>query len=175
MKIYTKKGDKGMTSLANGERVSKSELRIDTYGTCDELNSWIGYLRASMVSSSLYEEQNVQLQWMQNKLFNLGALLSKASGEWILVEDVERIEQLIDVMQQEISAQRSFLLPMGSEMVCRSHLCRTVCRRLERKMILLGVEGNALMFVNRMSDYLFVLCRYRSFKNKEKEEIWVKQ
>lgn len=174
MKIYTKTGDKGMTSLANGERVSKSELRIDTYGTCDELNSWIGYLRASMVSSSLYEEQNVQLQWMQNKLFNLGALLSKASGEWILAEDVERIEQLIDVMQQEISAQRSFLLPMGSEMVCRSHLCRTVCRRLERKMILLGVEGNALMFVNRMSDYLFVLCRYMTLKNSEKEEIWVK-
>ena len=174
MKIYTKTGDKGMTSLANGERVSKSELRIDTYGTCDELNSWIGYLRASMVSSSLYEEQNVQLQWMQNKLFNLGALLSKASGEWILAEDVERIEQLIDVMQQEISAQRSFLLPMGSEMVCRSHLCRTVCRRLERKMILLGVEGNALMFINRMSDYLFVLCRYMTFKNSEKEEIWVK-
>lgn len=163
-----------MTSLANGERVSKSELRIDTYGTCDELNSWIGYLRASMVSSSLYEEQNVQLQWMQNKLFNLGALLSKASGEWILAEDVERIEQLIDVMQQEISAQRSFLLPMGSEMVCRSHLCRTVCRRLERKMILLGVEGNALVFVNRMSDYLFVLCRYMTLKNSEKEEIWVK-
>lgn len=174
MKIYTKTGDKGMTSLANGERVSKSELRIDTYGTCDELNSWIGYLRASMVSSSLYEEQNVQLQWMQNKLFNLGALLSKASGEWILAEDVERIEQLIDVMQQEIPAQRSFLLPMGSEMVCRSHLCRTVCRRLERKMILLGVEGNALMFVNRMSDYLFVLCRYMTLKNSEKEEIWVK-
>ncbi len=174
MKIYTKTGDKGMTSLANGERVSKSELRIDTYGTCDELNSWIGYLRASMVSSSLYEEQNVQLQWMQNKLFNLGALLSKASGEWILAEDVERIEQLIDIMQQEISAQCSFLLPMGSEMVCRSHLCRTVCRRLERKMILLGVEGNALMFVNRMSDYLFVLCRYMTFKNSEKEEIWVK-
>lgn len=174
MKIYTKTGDKGMTSLANGERVSKSELRIDTYGTCDELNSWIGYLRASMVSSSLYEEQNAQLQWMQNKLFNLGALLSKASGEWILAEDVERIEQLIDVMQQEISAQRSFLLPMGSEMVCRSHLCRTVCRRLERKMILLGVEGNALMFVNRLSDYLFVLCRYMTFKNSEKEEIWVK-
>ena len=163
-----------MTSLANGERVSKSELRIDTYGTCDELNSWIGYLRASMVSSSLYEEQNVQLQWMQNKLFNLGALLSKASGEGILAEDVERIEQLIDVMQQEIPAQRSFLLPMGSEMVCRSHLCRTVCRRLERKMILLGVEGNALMFVNRMSDYLFVLCRYMTLKNSEKEEIWVK-
>ena len=174
MKIYTKTGDKGMTSLANGERVSKSELRIDTYGTCDELNSWIGYLRASMVSSSLYEELNVQLQWMQNKLFNLGALLSKASGEWILAEDVERIEQLIDVMQQEIPAQRSFLLPMGSEMVCRSHLCRTVCRRLERKMILLGVEGNALMFVNRMSDYLFVLCRYMTLKNSEKEEIWVK-
>lgn len=174
MKIYTKTGDKGMTSLANGERVSKSELRIDTYGTCDELNSWIGYLRASMVSSSLYEEQNVQLQWMQNKLFNLGALLSKASGEWILAEDVERIEQLIDVMQQEIPAQHSFLLPMGSEMVCRSHLCRTVCRRLERKMILLGVEGNALMFVNRMSDYLFVLCRYMTLKNSEKEEIWVK-
>ena len=96
MKIYTKTGDKGMTSLANGERVSKSELRIDTYGTCDELNSWIGYLRASMVSSSLCEEQNVQLQWMQNKLFNLGALLSKASGEWILAEDVERIEQLMN-------------------------------------------------------------------------------
>lgn len=174
MAIYTKTGDKGMTSLANGERVLKSDLRIDTYGVCDELNSWIGYLRASMTNSSMLEEQCFQMQWMQNKLFNLGALLSKAPGDWVIAEDVLKIEHWIDAMQQELPAQRSFVLPAGSEAVCRCHLCRTVCRRLERKMILLGVEGDALKIVNRMSDYLFVLSRFVVFRNGEKEESWSK-
>ena len=174
MAIYTKTGDKGMTSLANGERVLKSDLRIDTYGVCDELNSWIGYLRTSIATSSMFEAQYFQLQWMQNKLFNLGALLSKAPGDWIVAEDVLKIEHWIDAMQQELPAQRSFVLPAGSEAVCRCHLCRTVCRRLERKMILLGVEGDALMFVNRLSDYLFVLSRFVISRNGEKEESWSK-
>ena len=174
MAIYTKTGDKGMTSLANGERVLKSDLRIDTYGVCDELNSWIGYLRASMTNSSMLEEQCFQMQWMQNKLFNLGALLSKAPGDWVIAEDVLKIEHWIDAMQQELPAQRSFVLPAGSEAVCRCHLCRTVCRRLERKMILLGVEGDALKIVNRMSAYLFVLSRFVVFRNGEKEESWSK-
>lgn len=174
MAIYTKTGDKGMTSLANGERVLKSDLRIDTYGVCDELNSWIGYLRASITKSYLLDEQCAQLQWVQNKLFNLGAFLSKAPGDWVIAEDVLKIEQWIDAMQQELPAQRSFVLPAGSEAVCRCHLCRTVCRRLERKMILLGVEGDALIFVNRLSDYLFVLSRFVISRNGEKEESWSK-
>ena len=174
MAIYTKTGDTGMTSLANGERLLKSDLRIDTYGVCDELNSWVGYLRASIAMSSLLEEQYAQLLWVQNKLFNLGALLSKAPGDWIVVADVEEVEHWIDAMQQALPIQRSFILPAGSETVCRCHLCRTVCRRLERKMILLGVEGDALKFVNRMSDYLFVLSRFGIFQNGEKEESWSK-
>ncbi len=174
MAIYTKTGDTGMTSLANGERLLKSDLRIDTYGVCDELNSWVGYLRASIAMSSLLEEQYAQLLWVQNKLFNLGALLSKAPGDWIVVADVEEVEHWIDAMQQVLPIQRSFILPAGSEAVCRCHLCRTVCRRLERKMILLGVEGDALKFVNRMSDYLFVLSRFVIFQNGEKEESWSK-
>ena len=132
MAIYTKTGDTGMTSLANGERLLKSDLRIDTYGVCDELNSWVGYLRASIAMSSLLEEQYAQLLWVQNKLFNLGALLSKAPGDWIVVADVEEVEHWIDAMQQVLPIQRSFVLPAGSEAVCRCHLCRTVSRSLRR-------------------------------------------
>lgn len=190
--IYTKTGDLGETSLASGKRVSKTDARIEAYGTVDELNSWIGLLRAGMkhaefrVQNSEFRCQNSdvrcqnsdeQLQWIQNKLFNLGAALSDAPGQWIKETDVQQLEQWIDGMQAEVPKQRAFILPAGSETVCRCHVCRTVCRRAERRIgTLQNAENDApkeeLKFVNRLSDYLFVLSRYIGHLLQEPEEAW---
>jgi len=171
--IYTKTGDKGETSLANGQRVSKTDTRIEAYGTVDELNSWFGLLRASIQHSAIsLQPSDEQLQWIQNRLFNLGAALSEAPGEWITEEDVTCLERWIDAMQAEVPPMRSFILPSGGETVCRCHLCRTVCRRAERKMIKANSAENELKWVNRLSDFLFVLARYLGYKNGEKEVVW---
>lgn len=164
--IYTKTGDKGQTSLANGQRVAKTDARIEAYGTVDELNSWIGALRV------LAEE--AQLEWIQNKLFNLGALLSEAPGEWITDEDVKQLEAWIDEMQAVVPPQRSFILPCGGEAVSRCHICRTVCRRAERKMIEANADTIAMCFINRLSDYLFVKSRWIAYNNQEEETAWKK-
>ncbi|MBR6117657.1 MAG: cob(I)yrinic acid a,c-diamide adenosyltransferase [Paludibacteraceae bacterium] len=164
--IYTKTGDKGTTSLANGQRVAKTDVRIEAYGTVDELNSWIGMLRVTYPSE--------QLEWVQSKLFNLGAELSEAPGEWITEDDVHQLEQWIDAMQEVVPKQKAFVLPMGGEAVCRCHVCRTICRRAERRMIEAKASETSLKMVNRLSDYLFVLSRYIGYKNNEKEAIWCK-
>lgn len=164
--IYTKSGDKGTTSLANGQRVAKTDVRIEAYGTVDELNSWIGMLRVTYPSE--------QLEWVQSKLFNLGAELSEAPGEWITEDDVHQLEQWIDAMQEVVPKQKAFVLPMGGEAVCRCHVCRTICRRAERRMIEAKASETSLKMVNRLSDYLFVLSRYIGYKNNEKEAIWCK-
>ena len=164
--IYTKTGDKGQTSLANGQRVAKTDARIEAYGTVDELNSWIGALRVLA--------EDVQLEWIQNKLFNLGALLSEAPEEWITDEDVKRLEAWIDEMQAVVPPQRSFILPCGGEAVSRCHICRTVCRRAERKMIEANADTIAMCFINRLSDYLFVKSRWIAYNNQEEETAWKK-
>ena len=166
MIIYTKTGDKGQTSLANGQRVAKTDARIEAYGTVDELNSWIGALRVLA--------EDVQLEWIQNKLFNLGALLSEAPGEWITDEDVKQLEAWIDEMQAVVPPQRSFILPCGGEAVSRCHICRTVCRRAERKMIEANADTIAMCFINRLSDYLFVKSRWIAYNNQEEETAWKK-
>ena len=183
--IYTKTGDLGETSLASGKRVSKTDARIEAYGTVDELNSWIGLLRAGMknsdvrIQNSEFRVQNAdeQLQWIQNKLFNLGAALSDAPGQWIKETDVQQLEQWIDAMQAGVPKQRAFILPAGCETVCRCHVCRTVCRRAERRISTLQNTENDtrkedLKFVNRLSDYLFVLSRYIGHLLQEPEEAW---
>ena len=175
MAIYTKTGDKGETSLANGQRVPKTDVRIEAYGTVDELNSWIGLLRVIILhAADDVRLSDVQLEWIQNKLFNLGAELSEAPGEWIIVDDVKRLEEWIDAMQEVTPKQHAFVLPMGSEMVAKCHVCRTICRRAERRMIESEAKAVSLQFVNRLSDYLFVLSRYISFKNGEEECVWKK-
>lgn len=179
MAIYTKTGDKGTTSLANGERVNKSDARLEAYGTVDELNSWVGLLRAALRNNELPAADH-QLQWVQNKLFNLGAALSCAPGEWVAETDVRQLEQWIDAMQAEVPKQHAFVLPAGGETACRCQVCRTVCRRAERRMLAIEEDGKkqvgnvAFQFVNRLSDYLFVLARFVGFKSDEKEEIWQK-
>ena len=189
MSIYTKTGDKGTTSLANGERVSKTDARLEAYGTVDELNSWIGLLRAQTglrpdsVQSTDLMAVDEQLARVQNKLFNLGAALSCAPGVWITAEDVQQLETWIDAMQAELPQPRAFVLPAGGETVARCQVCRTVCRRAERAMLRAngrtdeGTKGSTemeLKYVNRLSDYLFVLARFIGFKTGEKEQIWQK-
>ena len=164
MAIYTKTGDQGETSLANGQRVSKTDARIEAYGTADELNSWIGLLRAT------YDCE--QLQWIQNKLFNLGAALSEAPGEWLTEDDVHQLERWIDALQNEIPPMHAFVLPSGSEAASRCHVCRTVCRRTERRMIEAECTKTTLQFVNRLSDFLFVLARFLNTRNEGVEEVW---
>lgn len=181
--IYTKTGDNGTTSLASGERVPKSDLRIETYGTADELNSYFGWLGAMLErvreEIPLDEPQSdvtvhcAQVLTIQNKLFNLGAFLSCAPGEWITEHDVQEVEHWIDKLQSELPPQHAFLLPAGSEEIAAAHICRTVTRRLERLMVQLAdqVQTNepaphfadqlkiALRWVNRLSDFCYVLAR----------------
>lgn len=173
MAIYTKTGDDGSTCLANGQRVQKSDARIEAYGTSDELNSWVGLLRAKMTALEWMKEEQ-QLCFVQNKLFNLGAELSLAPGCWIVASDITMIEQWIDQIQSQIPAQHAFILPSGGELSARCHVCRTICRRLERKMIEIGCPNDALVFVNRLSDYFFVMARLAVLKTGEKEEKWIK-
>ena len=170
--IYTKTGDKGQTSLANGQRVAKTDPRIEAYGTVDELNSWIGLLRSGVQSTE--DRVQTELAWIQNKLFNLGAELSEAPGEWITDADVHQLETWIDAMQAEVPKQHAFVLPAGSESVTRCHVCRTVCRRAERRMIESQALPVSMQFINRLSDYLFVLSRYIAFTHNEPEEVWKK-
>ena len=181
--IYTKTGDKGETSLANGQRVSKADARIEAYGTVDELNSWIGLLRAEQSNCQQPSDQtcdsqlsanNDQLAWIQNKLFNLGAALSEAPGEWITEADVLRLEQEIDQLQEQLPALHAFVLPSGHISACDCHICRTVCRRAERRMIEAQASDLFIRFINRLSDYLFVLARYLNVRLKRDEETWTK-
>ena len=119
MAIYTKTGDRGETSLANGKRVAKTDVRIEAYGTVDELNSAVGWLRAGMdLTPAAMQAADEQLRWVQNKLFNLGAELSEAPGEWIKAEDTARLEEWIDRIQETVPPMRAFVLPAGSETVC---------------------------------------------------------
>lgn len=152
MSIYTKTGDNGTTSLANGMRVPKTDMRLEAYGTADELNSFVGWLRSHM-------EEQERLEWIQNKLFNLGAQLSEAPGEWITEADVHRVEQWIDAIQAELPPLRAFILPGGNEAVSLCHVCRTVTRRLERLMVATEAPRLSREFVNRLSDFFFVLSR----------------
>lgn len=176
MAIYTKTGDRGQTSLATGERVSKTDLRLEAYGTADELNSWIGLLRAAVsIQPSDFSAQDAQLEWVQQRLFNIGAALSGAPGEWINEEDVHELEQWIDRMLEEAPLVRAFVLPAGSEPVARAHICRTVTRRLERRILAMEETDQWIVqYVNRLSDYLFVMAEYFARKGGEKPQIWEK-
>ena len=172
--IYTKTGDKGETSLASGRRVSKTDVRIEAYGTVDELNSWVGALQSVITNDELRVENGKQLAVIQHKLFNLGAELSEAPGEWITENDVTAVEKWIDEIQAVVPPQRAFILPAGSEPVTRCHICRTICRRAERRMIDAKASDIALRYINRLSDYFFVLSRLVCYQNGETEIEWKK-
>ena len=179
MKIYTKTGDNGQTALIGGRRVSKADLRIDAYGTVDELNSWIGLVSDQAVNMSRRE----LLKEIQDRLFTVGSELAtdptKASTRAmpaIVPNDVTRLEQAMDEMDAELPELRAFVLPGGHESVSFCHLARTVCRRTERLVISLNeetpIDELVLQYLNRLSDYLFVLARKMAHELRVEEVTW---
>lgn len=165
MKIYTKTGDKGTTALFGGKRVSKADLRIDTYGTVDELNSWIGLIRDQPVN----EKRKDFLVFIQDRLFTIGSILATEPGNTkvkipaLADQDTKALETEIDAMDSQLEPMRFFILPGGHQSVSFCHVARTVCRRAERLTIALHsqepVDEMVIQYLNRLSDYLFVLAR----------------
>ncbi len=167
MKIYTKTGDKGKTSLVTGTRVSKDHVRIEAYGTVDELNAHLGLLRAFAPGGHACQ---VLLLQVQDRLFAMGSWLAKDEKEIAFAlprlqpDDIPLLERAMDAMDAELPPLRNFVLPGGDAAVAQCHVCRTVCRRAERRVVQLGQQGLELdpehvRYLNRLSDYLFVLSR----------------
>lgn len=174
MKIYTKTGDHGETSLLSGGRVSKSDLRINAYGSVDELNSFIGYLSAHKIDI-LHKEF---LLTVQNKLYHMGSLLAtkkKVSFKIpeITDKDTEIIENEIDKLNMELPPLKNFIIPGGDKMVSICHICRTICRRAERDVVTLNesekIDLRMINYLNRLSDYFFILARKLAQENKINE------
>jgi cob(I)alamin adenosyltransferase len=178
MKIYTKTGDEGTTSLFGGKRVSKSELRIETYGTVDELNSWIGVLRDQEVN----HKRKPVLVEIQDRLFTIGSILAtepentKVKIPALAESDIEFLEKQMDEMDTLLQPMRFFVLPGGHASVSWGHVARTVCRRAERLVIALDhqekVAPLVIKYLNRLSDYLFVLCRMMTQELGVEETPW---
>lgn len=178
MKIYTKTGDQGTTSLFGGKRVSKAELRIEAYGTVDELNSWMGLLRDQEVN---VKRQPVLIT-IQNRLFTIGSMLAAEPGNTKIKipvlsdEDVTLLERSIDEMDAQLQPMRHFILPGGHASVSYCHIARTVCRRAERLVIRLRqeepVEDIVIRYLNRLSDFLFVLARAMGNELQVEETPW---
>lgn len=165
MKIYTRTGDSGQTSLVGGKRVSKTHPRLEAYGTVDELSSHLGLL-ASLLTDHHHRQTILTIQ---QTLFSLSAILatepeSKWQPEPLSPSHTEKLEAEIDHLQQQLPALHAFIIPGGSQAACQAHVCRTVCRRAERCILALTeeieVSADVLRYVNRLSDYLFVLARH---------------
>ncbi|MDO4692463.1 MAG: cob(I)yrinic acid a,c-diamide adenosyltransferase [Porphyromonadaceae bacterium] len=180
-KLYTKGGDKGMTSLVGGQRVPKYDLRIESYGTIDELNSFIGHL----LSFDLEEADRKTLTWMQHKLFSVGSYLATDPNDGsfhmesrVTDEAITRVEQEIDRLDGLVPPIKAFILPAGGAIPAAAHICRTVCRRAERRIYKLDaergqVEAQVLRYVNRLSDYFFALARKESYRLNGEEITWL--
>jgi cob(I)alamin adenosyltransferase len=179
MKIYTKTGDKGQTSLLSGERADKNNIRIETYGTIDELNSFIGLLMCEIQDYSLLE----LLKKTQNNLFNIGSLFAtEGEVKFVLPQtresDITELELSIDEMNKTLPPLKNFILPGGTRAVSLAHVCRTVCRRAERCAVAIPErqpkDEIGIQYLNRLSDYFFVLARYLGFLENISEHAWQK-
>ncbi len=184
MKIYTKTGDEGKTSLYGGTKVPKNHIRLEAYGTVDELNSFIGLLGGMLQNSKLKKELN----FIQNTLFNVGTELatpqdkqSLENGEKRFKQSIEKdkIDQLeawIDEMENELAPLSQFILPTGSQEIATAHVARTVCRRAERIIVALDeyekIRAELLQYINRLSDYFFVLARYIAHIEGKNDITW---
>ena len=185
-RIYTKTGDSGETRLVGGQKVPKDDLRIECYGTVDELNSFIGLARASLESYTpaaipLAKLAGI-LKRIQHELFNLGSILATVPKDVhpkqprVTSVEVEQLEQEIDAANADLQPLRSFVLPGGSRIDAELHVCRTVCRRAERLLVALAREGSvpneALHYLNRLSDALFVWSRWVNHVMRTEETLW---
>jgi cob(I)alamin adenosyltransferase len=183
-RIYTKGGDAGETSLLGGERVRKDSLRTETYGTLDELGSWLGLLAAEVADEALRRELHV----IQGRLLESGSRLA-STGETAKAyglhppgaEQATELEVSIDRMLDELAPQTGFILPGGSHSSATAHVARTVCRRAERRLISLSAEvdeedlGRILVYLNRLSDYLYAVARYCNHLEGLNDEPWERE
>ena len=179
MKIYTKTGDDGTTSLFSGGRVSKSHLRVDVYGTVDELNSYIGVARAYQAS----ELVDKYLEAVQNHLFRLGADLATpmdAKADWLVrirEDEVAWLETTIDELSETLPELKNFILPGGTPVAAHLQVARTISRRAERALVDLkeheAINEQALIYLNRLSDWLFTIARYENLQAGEVETKWL--
>lgn len=186
MKIYTKTGDKGNTSLYGGQRVPKDHIRIEAYGTVDELNANIGLVRDQQIDS----ETSKNLLKIQNDLFTLGAMLATPKEKEVLKsgkkrlnipkiseESISLLETLIDKMNVDLPDMKHFILPGGHTTVSYCHIARCICRRAERICVTLSdleeIDMHIIMYLNRLSDYLFVLARKLTYDNHCEEIPWI--
>tara|TARA_B100000678_G_scaffold29253_2_gene21719 strand:- start:6033 stop:6569 length:537 start_codon:yes stop_codon:yes gene_type:complete len=178
MKIYTKKGDSGHTSLIDGQIVNKHNLSVDAYGTVDELNSFLGLLKDYIKDETIKDILNN----IQPKLFSIGSILATGKNQDILEKvkiekkDVKYIEFHIDSMNNELPELKNFIIPGGHKISSYSHVCRSICRRAERRISELNneqsVDPNILSYINRLSDFFFVLSRYLMYSDKIEETRW---
>ncbi len=186
MKIYTKTGDTGTTSLFGGTRIPKHHIRIESYGTIDELNAHLGLLRDQDIQEHY---KNILLQ-IQKKLFTIGAVLatdpekatlkngkSRLTISTLSNEDIQVLEKEIDTMNAELPTMTHFILPGGSDVVSFCHIARCVCRRAERTTVALHeiqpIDNYTLQYLNRLSDYLFVLARKLTKDSGKEEILWI--
>ena len=185
-KVYTRTGDKGTTRLAGGQEVHKDHIRLEAYGTIDELNSIIGITRAFIKDLLKKVKQakriDEELQQIQNKLFDIGGILATAKGQRfknmpkIKDVDIRHLEHLLDDFQKELKPLKEFILPGGGKIASFLHQARTVCRRAERVCVRLDrsekVQTEILKYLNRLSDTFFVLARWVSIVQQEPELLW---
>lgn len=185
MKIYTKTGDKGTTRLVDGTCVDKSNPRVEAYGTVDELNSFLGLLRAEINLVADYKAQSAQwdldLSEIQHRLFDIGSLFATENKEIVkklkqLEErDIHFLERQIDILTASLPPLKNFILPAGHKAAALAHVCRTICRRAERQSSVFKNEDHyhqPLIYLNRLSDYLFTLARYLNWCAKVEDVIW---
>ena len=182
MKLYTRTGDSGMTSLVGGQRVPKNHTRLEAYGTVDELNSHIGLLISQLTDDGDRE----LLTDVQNLLFTIGSMLATdtserdyRSGRFVTEEDITALEHAIDAAEEGLPGWRGFILPGGSMAAAQAHVCRTVCRRAERRIHALAAEADIdahlLAYMNRLSDYFFALAKKINHSAGQEENIWTKR
>lgn len=173
MKIYTRTGDAGQTSIVGGQRLPKTASRIEAYGTVDELNSHLGLLAAD---ASTPAPQRELLLNIQNALFNIGGFLAGTPSDGLSDSNILELERSIDSMDHELPPLREFILPGGSILGARAHIARTVCRRAERRILACADEVNLpptlLAFINRLSDWLFTFARFANLKAEIPENTW---
>ncbi|HHY72023.1 MAG TPA: cob(I)yrinic acid a,c-diamide adenosyltransferase [Bacillus bacterium] len=177
MKIYTKTGDKGTTSLVYGERVSKTDPRVEAYGTCDEANSLVGLALSYVKKEEFAAKKEIIAVFhrVQTCLFHVGAEISTPAGKevkWkITLEDITELEKVMDQWSEKIPPLQSFILPGGHQAGASLHVARTVVRRAERNAVAIGESVNPLVlsYLNRLSDFLFVAARYINYCLNEEE------
>jgi cob(I)alamin adenosyltransferase len=179
-RVYTRRGDTGETSLAGGQRLPKNDLRIEAYGTLDELNSFIGLARESARSYPALSQLTEILLRVQHELFNAGSILATMPEDVhpkqarITGAEAEQLEREIDEMNQSLEPLRSFVLPGGSRLNAELHVCRTVCRRAERICVApaSGADPEIIKYLNRLSDALFVWSRWATYRIGAEETLW---